>query len=123
MTGIHHLYVETRDWNASLVLWEALGFHLEDGWGGGEQRDGILSVTGTEGPYLFLRQVGGDHERLAFDVVFGARDLDQISASEGVVVDRPRFSSGWGPDLLTVRDPDGRVLTIRGDDVAGPSGR
>ena len=38
-----------------------------------------------------------------------------IWLAEGVLVDRPRYSSGWGPDLLDVMDPNGRLLTIRED--------
>ena len=116
-SGVHHLYVETRDWDGSLAFWEALGFRLAERWGV-HQQDGILSPIHNSGPYVFLRQAPDDQEDLAFQVVFGARDLDVVEAS-GMLVDRPRYSSGWGPDLLDVRDPDGRRLTIREDQGAG----
>lgn len=77
--------------------------------------DGILSPVDGSGPYVFLRQAPDDQDDLAFQVVFGARDLDLVVDAQGVLVDRPRYSSGWGPDLLDVRDPDGRLLTIRED--------
>ena len=115
--GIHHLYVETRDWDGSLGFWEALGFRLDEGWGIG-QHDGILSPVDGGGPYVFLRQVPDHHDGLAFQVVFGAPDLDPVVGAKGVRVDRPRYASGWGPDLLDVRDPDGRILTIREDATA-----
>jgi hypothetical protein len=67
---------------------------------------------------VFLRQASAGQDALAFEVVFGARDLDRIVAT-GVPVDRPRYASGWGPDLLNVRDPDGRILTIREDAAGG----
>lgn len=115
--GVHHLYVETRDWGQSIAFWEALGFRLEEGWGG-EQHDGILLPVDGRDPYVFLREAQGDQDGLAFQVVFGARDLDQVVEADVVLVDRQRYASGWGPDLLDVRDPDGRLLTIRED----PSG-
>ncbi len=120
-SGVHHLYVETRDWDGSLAFWEALGFRLDEGWGV-QQRDGILSPVDGSGPYVFLRLPPDDQDELAFQVVFGAEDLDLVVEAEGVLVDRPRYSSGWGPDLLDVRDPDGRRLTIREDQGAGREG-
>lgn len=112
--GIHHLDVETHDWNASLAFWRALGFALEDGWGTGGQPDGILSAPpGSSSPYVFLRQVPADHPSLAFEVVLAAADLEALVAVDGIAVDRPRHSSGWGPDLVKIRDPDGRVITVR----------
>ena len=45
--------------------------------------------------------------------MFSAADLDAVAGADGVVVDSPRTASGWGPDLLRVRDPDGRVITVR----------
>ena len=113
-SGVHHLYVETRDWAGSLAFWEALGFRLDEGWGV-HQQDVILSPVDGSGPYVFLRQALDDQDDLAFQVVFGTRDLDLVVDAQGVLVDRPRYSSGWGPDLLDVRDPDGRLLTIRED--------
>lgn len=113
--GVHHLYVETHDWPASLAFWEALGFVLQEGWGRGDLPDGILASSERSSPYVFLRQVAADQSSLAFDVVLAASDLDAVAAADGVTVDRPRHASGWGPELIDVRDPDGRVLTVRGD--------
>lgn len=117
-SGVHHLYVETRDWDQSIAFWEALGFRLEEGWGA-EQHDGILSPVDGNGPYVFLREAQDDQDGLAFQVVFGAPDLGPVVEAEGVLVDRPRYASGWGPDLVDVRDPDGRLLTIREDAGGG----
>ena len=116
-SGVHHLYVETRDWDQSLAFWEALGFRLGKGWGA--QHDGILLPADGSGPYVFLREAQDDQASLAFQVIFGSANLDLVVEAEGVTVDRPRYASGWGPDLLDVRDPDGRLLTIREDAAGG----
>jgi hypothetical protein len=71
---------------------------------------------------VFLPEAPGNQHGLAFQVVFGARDLGLIVDAEGVLVGRPRYSSGWGPDLLEVRDPAGRLLTIREDRGGGREG-
>jgi hypothetical protein len=67
---------------------------------------------------VFLRQSADGQEDLALQVVFGASNLEVVAEAEGVLVNRSRDSSGWGPDLLDVRDPDGRIVTVR-EDVAG----
>jgi catechol 2,3-dioxygenase-like lactoylglutathione lyase family enzyme len=113
--GIHHLYVETKDWNRSVAFWKALGFLPVEGWGGGDAPDGILAPEEQPMPYVFLREVPTGNDPLAFEVVLTAPDLDAVANAEGVVVDRARHASGWGPELLLVRDPDGRVLTVRED--------
>jgi len=41
-----------------------------------------------------------------------------VVRAEAVLVERQRYASGWGPDLLDVRDPDGRLLAIREDAAA-----
>ena len=118
--GVHHLYVETGNWDQSVAFWEALGFRLGEGWGA--QHDGILSPADGSGPYVFIREARDDQDSLAFQVVFGAPDLDMVVKAQGVLVDRPRYASGWGPDLVDVRDPDGRLRIIREDAAGGRAG-
>jgi len=108
--GIHHVYVETRSWEASLEHFAALGFTLADGFG--ENRDGILHPPGP-GPYVFLREVDATVAELAYDVIFGAEDLRQLSEGPGVEVARKPYEQHWGPIWMDIRDPDGLVRSVR----------
>lgn len=107
---MHHVYVETRSWDESLKFWEALGYRAQPGWG--SQRDGILAPE-AGGPYIFLREVTDADHPLAFDLVFGAPDLDALAADDRVDVARAPYEQPWGPRFVDIRDPDGRVVMVR----------
>ena len=109
-TGIHHIYVETRSWDASVTFWEALGYKAQAGWG--SQGDGILACE-AGGPYIFLREVSDPHHTLAFDLVFGAPDLDALAADDRLEVARAPYEQPWGPRFMDVRTPDGQVVMVR----------
>lgn len=105
--GVHHLYVETHSWSKSLAFWEAVGFELDPGWG---PSDGILRPPA--GPYVFLRAVPED-QQLALQVFLAADDLEEVARHPAVGVERGPYQAEWGPNLLDVKDPDGRVFVVR----------
>ena len=92
-------------WHQSVAFWEALGFRP---WGRVGRTARWHSLASR--PYVFLREAQDDQASLAFQVVFGSADLDLVARADGVTVDRPRYASGWGPDLLDVRE-SGRLAS------------
>jgi catechol 2,3-dioxygenase-like lactoylglutathione lyase family enzyme len=110
-SGVHHLYVETHGWDASVAFWEALGFKLDTTFAG--RGDGILRPT--SGPYVFLRVVP-EGQPLAIDVVLAADDLEFVAAQSAVRVARPPYDAAWGPRMIDIADPDERSFNVRKND-------
>lgn len=106
--GIHHMYVETHDWAASLQYYEALGFTLAPGFEGCD----VILQPAIAGPYVFLREVPAT-QPLEEYVVFGADDLGLLAKAPGVAVAREPYEQHWGPIWMDTRDPDGRVRSVR----------
>ena len=106
VTGIHHLLVQTHDYDATLAHWRSLGFVLDFETGHGSAK---LDPP-TPGPYVFI------------DVA----DLDQVPTVE-IYLDVADHSAmpgdweatHWGTFVQPVLDPDGRRTWLQ---EVGPDG-
>lgn len=105
VTGVHHLYVQTRNWGATVAFWQELGFTLafETGHGSGQ-----LTPPGG-GPYVFVEEVGDDVEPVIQISLAAAGDE---SPGEPVQVVAGFTPTHWGTQVMELRDPDGRMVNL-----------
>lgn len=104
--GLHHLYVETADFDASVDFWNGLGFEFVQRWGEEGHRAGMLRNGSAE---VVLAEVGSDP---VFNPFFAVDDLDALTVGPGVEIVTPKEDTHWGTRWMQVRDPDGRVFSI-----------
>ena len=106
VTGIHHLLVETHSWIESLKFWRELGWTLVEDRG----TSGKLAAPGG-GAYIWLNEVPPT-TTLALDIYF---DLDPAAFAPHLPVEviEPLTATHWGTRLMTVRDPDGRIVRLQ----------
>jgi catechol 2,3-dioxygenase-like lactoylglutathione lyase family enzyme len=107
VTGIHHLLIETHDWKKSVEFWRHLGYELVDDHG----TSGKLAAPGG-GAYIWLNQVAAAVAP-ALDVYFEVADADRFAPKAPVEVVEPFAETHWGTKLMTVRDPDGRIVRLQ----------
>jgi catechol 2,3-dioxygenase-like lactoylglutathione lyase family enzyme len=106
VTGIHHLLVETHSWGESLKFWRELGWTLVEDHG----TSGKLT-TQAGGPYIWLNEVALN-EAPTIDVYFELDPASSAPRSPVEVVDA-LATTHWGTKLMTVRDPDGRIVRLQ----------
>ena len=106
VTGIHHLLVETHSWNDSLKFWQELGWTLVDDHG----TSGKLTAPGG-GAYIWLNQVSQDKTPI-IEPYFDLEPATFIPRSPVEVVDA-LTTTHWGTRLMSVRDPDGRIVRLQ----------
>jgi catechol 2,3-dioxygenase-like lactoylglutathione lyase family enzyme len=107
VTGIHHVLVETHDWEASLAFWRELGWELTEDHG----TAGKLTGPGG-GPYLWLNQVGAN-ETPALDIYFELQDAQHFAPKAAIEIVAPLTTTHWGTKLMQVRDADGRIVRLQ----------
>ena len=103
--GIHHVHVETHNWGKSVAFWKALGYELEEDFGG----SGILRPSAAGQPYVYLDEIS-PNEAPGIHLY--------LNATEEFVPAPPVESDGWhdshwGTRLLNVSDPDGRSFVLQ----------
>jgi catechol 2,3-dioxygenase-like lactoylglutathione lyase family enzyme len=104
--GIQLLFVETHNWGKTVAFWEALGFKLEFET---DHHSGLLRAA--NGTSVFVAEQSLD-DPVGLEVYLGVADADDVSPGEPVDVVRPFTASHWGTQLMTVRDPDGRLFRL-----------
>ena len=102
--GIGHLYIETHDWSASRAFWESLGFTLEYDTGHGSGQ--FVAPNGTR---LFVAEQSPE-DPVATSIYLAVEAADGFAASAPVVF--PWTSTHWGTQVMSVRDPDGRLIRL-----------
>ncbi len=115
--GIDYVYLETRDFDASVGFWRRLGFELVLDLGSA----GRLVPSGG-GPGVFLQEVSAETP-LAQGVYLAAAD-DGVITEPPVEAVGPVVDTHWGTRLRVVRDPDGRefVVQFRPAEAGPPEG-
>ena len=96
VTGIDHLYLETRSFDEAVAFWERLGFKLASTWGQGGHKAGRLEAGDT---YVVL----AESQTPLLNVHFGAAEIDGLGTPE---------ATHWGARLVRVTDPDGRTFVL-----------
>lgn len=113
VTGIDHLYLETRDLDRSLKFYRALGFSVEAEWGEGDHR-AVKLVSGSAAVVLALTspQTSPQGATVHF-ALENAEEMDRALAAlpeADVVI--PLADTHWGTRWIRVRDPDGNFYCL-----------
>ena len=105
--GIEAVFLTTHNWGKAAKFFQALGFSLEfeTDHSSGQLRNGI-------GPYIFIAEVPAN-ETPQMQVVFKVDDADAFRAEPIVETVTAFEPTHWGTQMMTVRDPDGRVWTLQ----------
>lgn len=98
--GIHHLYVTTLDYAATLAFWQGVGFTVGFETGHGSAQ--LLAPAG--GPYVFVDTVS-DGQAPTISVYL---DID-----DPTTVDGTWEVTHWGTSVQQRRDPDGRSVWLQ----------
>ena len=106
--GFELIYLETHNWGKSAAFWQQLGFKVEF-----EQTDhgrsGVLvSENGTR---IFLEEKDLQ-DPLALDLYLGVIDESLCKPGSPVDIVRDFTPTHWGTQVMTVRDPDGRLFRL-----------
>ncbi len=105
VSGVHHLYLQTHNWGASVAFWQELGFQLTFETG---HHSGQLAPP-NDGPYVFLEEVGDDTDPVV--EIYLSAEGDE-SPGEPVEVVAGFTPTHWGTTVMAVRDPDGRTIKL-----------
>jgi hypothetical protein len=106
--GFELIYIETHNWGMSAAFWTALGFKLDF-----EQTDhghsGLL--VADNGTRIFLEEKNLQ-DPVGLDLYLGVSDPAACQSDSPVDVVLPFTPTHWGTQVMTVRDPDGRLFRL-----------
>ena len=105
--GIEALFLETHNWGKAAKFFQALGFKLEfeTDHNSGQLRNG-------DGPSVFIAEVPEDRDPHV-QIVLRVPDADTFRPDSAVEVVAPFQATHYGTQEMTVRDPDGRLLSLQ----------
>lgn len=104
--GVEHLYLETHNWGKSVAFWQALGFALEF-----ETDHHSGSLVAPNGTRTFVAEQSVE-DPVGVDIYLGVADASAFQVNPPVELVRPFTATHWGTQVMTVRDPDGRLFRI-----------
>jgi hypothetical protein len=104
--GIELLYLETHNWGKSVAFWQTLGFKLDFET---DHHSGVL--VAANGTRIFLAEQSVD-DPVGIDIHFGVSDASACQPELPVDIVRPFTATHWGTQVMTVRDPDGRLFRL-----------
>jgi uncharacterized glyoxalase superfamily protein PhnB len=111
--GIGLLFIETHNWGKTVAFWQALGFKLEFET---DHHSGRLRAA--NGTTVFVAEQSLD-DPVGLEVYLATPDADGVSLDSPVEVVRPFTASHWGTQVMTVRDPDGRLFRLEAPRAGG----
>jgi hypothetical protein len=103
--GFEHLYLETHNWGKSVAFWEALGFKVD--FETDHHSGQLVAANGTR---LFLAEQS-PADPVGSDVYLGVAESGTRPA-DNVEVVFEWAPTHWGTQVMTVRDPDGRLFRL-----------
>ena len=110
--GLEHLYLETHNWGRSVAFWEALGFKIDF-----ETDHHSGQLVAPNGTRIFLAEQS-PQEPVGSDIYLGVgHPPPRPPESIDVVFDWT--DTHWGTQVMTVRDPDGRLFRLESPSEAG----
>jgi catechol 2,3-dioxygenase-like lactoylglutathione lyase family enzyme len=110
--GIGHIYVETHDWGKATAFWRSLGFTLE--FETDHHSGGFVAPNGTR---LFLAEQS-PQDPVGMDVYLTV-DSGGQAPPDNVAVVFGWTPTHWGTQVMTVRDPDGRLFRLEAPATSG----
>lgn len=110
ITGIDHLYVETRSFQKAVAFWEGLGFSIVAKWGEDGHKAGMLMCGGAK---IVLAEA---HKPCPVTVHFAIEGADayqtDLKKKKGVRVTTPLEDTHWGTRWIRVADPDANHFAL-----------
>jgi uncharacterized glyoxalase superfamily protein PhnB len=105
--GIEAIYLTTHNWGKAAKFYQSLGFSLEfeTDHNSGQLRNG-------SGPYLFIAEIP-ENQKTEACMVLKVESDDASRIDAGVEVVSPFENTHWGTREMTIRDPDGRLLSLK----------
>jgi catechol 2,3-dioxygenase-like lactoylglutathione lyase family enzyme len=119
--SIHHVFIETTDFEAQREFWVNLGFEVTDEWGDEQHRAARL-LAGT------AELIISESEVNCQEIVFRCDTVEELSAlfstsGKEELLDTPLMDSHWGTKLFRLRDPGGTLFVFEENTSPGtPSG-
>ena len=104
--GIGLLYLETHNWGRSVAFWQELGFKLEFET---DHHSGVL--VAANGTRIFLAEQSLD-DPLGADIHLAVATAGEFLPRAPAELVREFTATHWGTQVMTVRDPDGRLLRL-----------
>jgi hypothetical protein len=105
--GIEAVFLETHNWGKAAKFFQGLGFELDFAT---DHNSGLL--RNGDSPYLFIAEIPEDQEPQA-RIVLKLRDADGFDPGPAIAVVSPFEDTHYGTREMTIRDPDGRLWTLR----------
>lgn len=105
--GIESVVLTTHNWGRTAKFFQALGFQLDFET---DHNSGLL--RNGDGATVFVAEIPEDQATEA-RVVLTVPDADAFSADPVVKMVEPFAETHYGTNEATVRDPDGRLWTLR----------
>jgi hypothetical protein len=103
--GFEHLYLETHNWGRSVAFWEALGFKLDF-----ETDHHSGQLVAPNGTRIFLAEQSPE-DPVGVDIYLGVGQAGtRLPENVDVVFDWT--ATHWDTQVMTVRDPDGRLFRL-----------
>ena len=103
--GFEHLYLETHNWGKSAAFWESLGFKIEF-----ETDHHSGQLIAPNGSRVFLAEQS-PLDPPGCDVYLGVARAGTVPP-DNVEVVFDWTDTHWGTQVMTVRDPDGRLFRL-----------
>ncbi|MGH9027612.1 MAG: VOC family protein [Acidimicrobiia bacterium] len=104
-TDSMYLYLETHNWGKSVAFWAALGFKLEF-----ETDHHSGQLVAPNGTRIYLAEQP-PQDPPGMDVYLSVAEPG-IPLPPGVHVVFDWTATHWGTQVMTVRDPDGRLFRL-----------
>ncbi len=110
ITGIDHLYVETRSFAKASAFWEGLGFKFAAKWGEDGHKAGMLICGGAK---IVLAEASKPCPVTVHFAIEGADAMNvELKKRKGVRVTTPLEDTHWGTRWIRAADPDANVFAL-----------
>jgi hypothetical protein len=107
--GIEAVFLETHNWGKAAKFFQGLGFELEFST---DHNSGLL--RNGDGPYIFIAEIP-PNEQPETRIVLTVPDAAGFRPGPAVEVVSPFEDTHYGTREMTIRDPDGRLWTLRAE--------